>query len=373
MSKGHYVNVPLYKIFDFSIGTNSGLTKSFVNENKGTIPVYGASKNTTEPSYGYIRDNIPNVKYFDNCLTYNKDGASGYLFYRKGRFSVSEKVVPLILYPELLSTLDYEYLKFAIEEISTRNDYTYSNKATKTKFKDIIIPIPVLEDGSYNVELQKELSIKYKQVENQKEILLLKAKRLKDTIVVLPQVNNISWTYLKISDLFTPTNGDSKYTKKWCRNNSGDFPVYSGNTSMIYAKINENIYDGEYLTWAKDGLAGYIMYHNEKFSITGHRGILVPTKKCENIDLKYIKFVIEPIFRKNIKGRIGELGKNEYTTLNPDMIYKIPDVIPIPVRPDGIFDLEKQKEIAFKYEQIETIKEQILRKIDKLLDVKVKS
>ena len=47
-------------------------------------------------------------------------------------------------------------------------------------------------------------------------------------------------------------------------------------------------YEGEYLTWSKDGLAGYLMYHNEKFSITNHRGILIPIKECIDIDLKYI-------------------------------------------------------------------------------------
>lgn len=68
-------------------------------------------------------------------------------------------------------------------------------------------------------------------------------------------------------------------------------------------------YDGEYLTWAKDGLAGYMMLHSGKFSLTGHRGILIPTDNCQNIDLTYIKYVLEPIFRANKKGREGDLGK----------------------------------------------------------------
>lgn len=371
MPKEKYVTVPLWKIFDFSIGTNSGLTKSFVNSNKGTIPVYGASKDTLLASYGYIKDNLPGVKYFENCLTYNKDGTSGYLFFRKGRFSLSEKVVPLIVWPGLAPMLDYEYLKYAIEAVSTKIDYTYSNKATKTKFKDILVQIPVLDDGMYDISLQKKLSKKYKQIESQRELLLEKKRQIKNLIVTFPQSRDTKWIYIKVRTLFTPTNGSSKYTRSWCKDNPGEFPVYSGNTSAEYCRISEWNYDGEYLTWAKDGLAGYIMYHRGKFSITGHRGILIPTSQCKNIDLMYIKYVLEPIFRRNIKGRIGELGKNEYTTLNASMIEKIYDDIPIPVCPDGTFDIEKQREIADSYKQIEEIKEQILEKIQDILNAVV--
>lgn len=176
---------------------------------------------------------------------------------------------------------------------------------------------------------------------------------------------------LPITDLFTPTNGDSELTKSYCISHQGSFPVYSGNTQGEYAKIDSYDYDGEYLTWAKDGLAGLMMYHNEKFSITGHRGILLPTEKCKNVDLKYIRYILEPIFRKNIKGRLGELGKNEYTTLNSDMIRKLKDKISIPVKEDCSFDLETQKEIASKYEQIEMIKKNLTEKIERLLSVSV--
>ena len=113
------------------------------------------------------------------------------------------------------------------------------------------------------------------------------------------------------------------------------------------------------------------MYHNEKFSLTGHRGILIPTKKCNQIDLKYIKYVLEPIFRKNKKGRLGDLGKNEYTTLNPDMIKKLKDRIPIPIKDDGSFDLEAQKQIASRYAQIEMIKEKLTEKIERVINVSV--
>ena len=175
-----------------------------------------------------------------------------------------------------------------------------------------------------------------------------------------------------ITELFTPTNGNSDLKKVYCINNKGSYPVYSGNTQGEYAKINSFDYEGEFLTWAKDGLAGFMMYHNEKFSLTGHRGILIPTEKCKNIDLKYIKYILEPIFRKNIKGRQGDCGKNEYTTINPEMIKKIKDKISIPIKIDGSFDLDAQKEISAMHEQIEMIKANLSEKVKKIIDVNIK-
>ena len=45
------------------------------------------------------------------------------------------------------------------------------------------------------------------------------------------------------------------------------------------------------------------------------------------------------------------------------------DSIPIPVSEDGIFDFQKQKELADKYEQIEEIKRSIAQKILTLSEI----
>lgn len=112
-----------------------------------------------------------------------------------------------------------------------------------------------------------------------------------------------------------------------------------------------------------------MMLHEGRFSLTGLRGILIPTDKCVNIDLKYVKYVLEPIFRANKKGREGDLGKNEYTTLNSDMIKKMTDTIPIPIKSDGSFDLDKQRELATKYERIDTIKKELSEKLNELTNI----
>jgi type I restriction enzyme M protein len=64
LSKIIYKEIKLDEVIDFSVNTNtSRFTKSFVNEHKGDIPVYSASKNPDDVSYGYVADEIPNVRY----------------------------------------------------------------------------------------------------------------------------------------------------------------------------------------------------------------------------------------------------------------------------------------------------------------------
>lgn len=371
MAETRYVKKALREIFDFSISTNSGLTKTFVNNHKGNVPVYGASQDVNIPSYGYIEDGLDDVKYFDDCLTYNKDGASGMVFFRKGHFTISEKVVPLVIRQEYSSNLDNNYLKYAIENESRKQAYTFANKATKITFKNIQIFIPIKENDDFDLNKQIVLAKRYKDIEDRRVALQKKAIDIAEIAVRLPKDSSGSWTDMKICELFKPKNGSSTYTKEYCKGHRGNIPLYSGNTEGVFDMVDAYDYDGEYLTWAKDGLAGYMMLHNGKFSITGHRGILIPTEKCVNIELKYIRFVLEPIFRANKKGREGDLGKNEYTTLNSDMIKKMKDTIPIPIKEDGSFDLEKQRELANRYEQIENIKTELKNKIDELTNIVV--
>ena len=160
-----------------------------------------------------------------------------------------------------------------------------------------------------------------------------------------------------LKDLFTIERGLSKYTKKYIDGNKWNYSVYSGNTFGSFSHINEFDYDKPCLSWAIDGLAGYIMIHDEKFSATNHRGILQP--KDDNINLVYTKFILEPIFRKAKKGRIGTDWKNEYTALPPFMISDIE--FQMPVDTNGSIDIKAQENIVEKINFIKDAK----RKIDK--------
>lgn len=183
-----YKDFKVSVLFDLTIQTNgSSFTKSFIRANPGDIPVYGATKLEDEVGYGYVKDNaiIDNqrkqyVKYFQDCLTYNIDGSAGYVFYRKGKFSLSEKVRPLVLRPEYEKFIDKNYLKYIIQPIFRKNikgrkGPNGENEFTKISKRDIenlLIPIPVNADGFPNLNAQIFVAENYIKLEKIKKNML---------------------------------------------------------------------------------------------------------------------------------------------------------------------------------------------------------
>lgn len=185
------------------------------------------------------------------------------------------------------------------------------------------------------------------------------------TIVSECEVNKFSLSYL-----FDIQRGSGKYTKKYIQNHTGEYPLYSGNTTGVFATIDSFDFNCPCLSWAIDGLAGFMMIHNESFSATNHRGVLIPHEdKLGLIDLQYMKYTLEPLFRAAKKGREGDNGENEYTTLPPFMIADI--MVPVPVDGQGNISLDAQKEIAAKYLAIEQCKNEVISKLDSLIQQKI--
>lgn len=368
MAEARYVKKALYEIFDFSISTNNAnLTKTFVNNNKGDVPVYGASQYANIPSYGYIQDGLENIKYFNDCLTYNRDGASGKVFFRKGHFTLSEKVLPLIVKEEYIANLDNNYLQYAIENESRKQMYTFANKATKFTFKNIEISIPIMKNGSFDLDKQIILAKEYEDIEKKRQILIDKSKELMGISVLLFKNNNNLFSEVKLLDVFSKIDrGNSRYTRTYCKEHLGDYPVYSADNQKPLGYMDSYDYKGEYLTISINGIAGKITILNECFSTNADRVVCIPK---DNIDISYIKFVAEPLLRNRSKGRKGDLGKNEFSKLTPKMVEET--FIPIPIKADGSFDFEKQKELSSKYEQIENIKTELKNKIDELTNIVV--
>lgn len=192
--------------------------------------------------------------------------------------------------------------------------------------------------------------------------------RLQNFLIILEKLLYLlyfHWAHVSLEGIFREINrGNSKYTKTFCRENKGDFPVYSADNEKALGTMNTYDYDGEYLTISINGLAGKITIFNGKFSTTANRVVCIPN---DNIDIKYVMHVAEPILRNKNKGRKGDLGKNEFTKLTPDMIKTTQ--IPIPITKTGSYDVEKQKELSAKYEQIEIIKRELSEMLTELTEI----
>lgn len=118
------------------------------------------------------------------------------------------------------------------------------------------------------------------------------------------------------------------------------------------------------MTSSINGIAGVLTILDGKFSTNADRVVFI--SKATNIDLGYVKNILEPILRNKNKGRKGIKGKNEFTKLTPTMIEN--EMIPIPYTIYGKPYIEKQNDIANKYKIMVMIKKQIEERLNELLN-----
>jgi type I restriction enzyme M protein len=173
--------VTLKQIIDFSQKTNnSKFTKSFIEKNKGDIPVYSASDIENYVNYGYVQDNLSNVKYFENCMTWNIDGSIGKVFIRNGKFSLSEKVIPLKIYSEYENHLSKIFLKYSIENKASKENFGFTNKAGKSKLGNLTIEIPILENNKFDLKTQEEIARRYQKIDDIKQMIMSELEKIED-------------------------------------------------------------------------------------------------------------------------------------------------------------------------------------------------
>ncbi|MDU4652899.1 restriction endonuclease subunit S [Sneathia sanguinegens] len=173
------------------------------------------------------------------------------------------------------------------------------------------------------------------------------------------------YIYIRIRDLFDIQRGKSIYTKTYCKNNNGEYPVYSADNKEPLGYKNGYDYDGVYLTSSINGIAGVLTILDGKFSTNADRVIFIP--KVNNINLEYVKNILEPVLRNINKGRKGLKGKNEFTKLTPTMIED--EMIPIPYNVYGEVFSEKQIIIATKYKSTDMIKNEIENRLNELINI----
>ena len=363
------IKIQLNKLFYFKKGTNE-YNAAIINDNKGDVPVYSGAT-TNNGIIGYTNK----VQYAGDFIRVVTVGNAGKCNVISGQFCLAQNNGILILKENIdKNTINLDFVSHILNGLLPQLAKGDKPKSLVWKdFQNILIPLPIVDDKTFDINKQNELAQKYKDIEEKKKVLLEKIDILNKTKVMFDNNIPIRYKNVPITEIFTPKGGNMKLSKEWCKENTGKYPVYSGSTtSEKFGSISNYEYDGNFLTWVIDGLAGYVMNIKGKFSITCHRGILLPTEECKNIDLQYVKYVIEPIFRERARGRIGINGKNEYTALKPAHIKKYNDSIPIPIDDDGKYDLEMQQELAQKYATIETIKQNLYRQVKELVSITIK-
>lgn len=348
----------VYELFEPQNG-NSKYTKTYCRENAGEYIVYTG---TTKGIFGKVNK----ADYLEPNLTFTTDGEnagtieyiddSGYCI--GGHRTILKPIVP---------RLDLLYFKYALQSSFFTNVKRGDVPSLHfSQVKNIKVSIPVCSNGEFDLDKQKEIAKRYREIEVKKKYLLNKVEKLKKTKIIIDSDNNQLFTKLKFNEIFKLTRGRI-ISKTYIHEHIGEFPVYSTQKG-VYGYIDSYMYDGQYLLWNTDGLAGYIKKTNGKFSFTNIVGIMIPKPNVDmkNISLDYLKCYLEPIFRDHRKGRMGINGKNEYTKLNSTMINQLDIEIPIPINEDGSYNFEKQCKLALKYATIESIKNNVYNQIVEL-------
>ncbi len=345
-------------LFELSIGKRL-LRKDYISKS-GCIPAYSA--NVYEP---FVYSNESNITDFSKpYVLWGIDGNLSFNVMPAGNKFASTDHCGTI---KILSTqINPYFLSYILEETKYKYGFDRGLRASLTNMKKVQISIPVDENGNFDLLAQEKISELLLELKQIRTVLFEKKQTIHSISIKLDD-NNSQFKFIPITQLFDIYRGSGTYTKQYVQKHQGQYSLFSGNTTEEFAFIDSFDYDTPALTWAIDGLAGYIMIHRGKFSCTNHRGVLLP--KSQNLNLEYIKYVLEPIFREIKKGRQGEHGENEYTSLPPFMVKDV--TIPFPVDANGIVDIELQNRIVSNYLIIEQSKKEIIGKLQTLITQKV--
>jgi len=89
----------------------------------------------------------------------------------------------------------------------------------------------------------------------------------------------------------------------------------------------------------------------------------------DDIDIQYLKYVLQPIFRTLAKGRKGDRGADEFTKLYPSMIADVK--ISFPLDEHGNISLNLQQKIANSYAAVERYRREVFDKLNSILEQKI--
>lgn len=363
------INLTDETYFRFLQGEYLGKTKGeLVRLPIGDIPVYTANKKPilfiSKLSKNPIEASLEKpVISFAN----DGDGSAGrnFVFHTAPFYINASRTALIVNDPKIIP----EYVLSQIFDMKEKYGYNYGFKANKNNLSVVTIEVPIDDQtGEFDIQMQNHIIHSVFEIQNVRNVLIEKRNAFESINVAIEDSSFIYRQY-PLSELFVTEKGLSKYTKKYGNSHSGEYPVYSASSQKPLTFIDTFDFDGRYMTWSTNGFAGTILILDGKFSINGDRGILVPKDNRTDLDFDYIKFTLEPIFRELAKGRKGDNGEDEFTKLYPSMISDV--MIPMPIDSNGDIDLSAQKQIAAKYLLVQQCQQEIVDKLNALIDQKL--
>ena len=298
------------------------------------------SKKQTDPVFTYLVSEVGETRdiyRFDIDQNDLEEAATLYTFFRGNKSSFARintdkrcKVQPI---DEFVDNIDSHWL---IDRWWTDDEKVAMGVIDKKDSVSIQEFAGLVETAALNMQSLEE-QIKGLSVENEKKKSLVRVEPV------------------AVADLFEVQRGKSIYTKTYGNKNKGKYPVFSASNNAPLTYIDTYDYEGDYLTWATNGFAGYMKQMSGKFSINADRGLLQPLDP--RINISYVRYLLEPTLRSLAKGRRGDGGEQEFTKLYPTMIESVK--IPMPIDESGAYDEEYQNEVAQKIASIKSLQHEI--------------
>ena len=172
---------------------------------------------------------------------------------------------------------------------------------------------------------------------------------------------------IKFNEILTWEKGNGKLTKEYMRSHTGPYPVYTADTLGTKTSgidIDTYMWEGECIGLTTNGqYAGTFSFIPDgKYSMNGDAGrICIKEEYRDCIDLRYILYTLQDIRRKNGFEWVKKPKESDVYALR----------IPIPIKENGVFDINKQQLIAKQYNCIEELKTSLKKHLDDLLYVMV--
>lgn len=233
------------------------------------------------------------------------------------KFNIGGHRAILIPNSENLYLKYFHYILGSIIRSKTKDGSVPS--VTWANIKRLEIPVPIKENGEYDVETQQEIAYKYELLSNRRAVLRNYMEQLDESYIGISD-NNCNYKEVPLNTLFKYKRGRS-CTREYCNQHKGNYPVWSANNIEPLAYVDFNDYEGRYISLSRNGIAGKITILNGKFTINEDRFLLVPLG--DNIDYDFIKYTVEPILRSKKKGRAGHDGQNEFTKISFTILDKV--------------------------------------------------
>jgi len=353
----------------FKVDNGERIRKQDIQKAKGDIPVYSSSKYKGE-TLGFVSDNIKDIvpkakKFFGVCITINADATDYSAFFRDEIFYANDVLNVIKILKENIYA---PFIAFEINNILPLLDLHKDNKLYKGKLRELTLKIPIDKNGDFDWDKQKEIADKYNKIELIKNKLKEDYQKIDDMKIDISSKYETKPVFITEQDrIFEAEKGNPKYTKKYMHDHTGEFPVYSSQTSKLgeIGSIDTYDYEEECFTWTTDGTyVGTVFYRNGKFSITTHCGILrVKPQYKDKVNFEYLNFILNQTL-PNYK-----LGEGSNKRLGTERMKEVQ--IEIPIDENGELDLDKQKEIAEKHNKIEEIKAKLKDNYEKMINSKV--